>query len=154
RQQFLVGSPFRIVVFVVIRRRRLGGERGIARPYPHPAMLLDDRIGAHLRARRQTVLPRRPDHLAGWVVDEAVIAAAQIVALDLACRERDAAMAAAILESDRPAVARAIEHDGFAEDHACQRLLRELFAESRAVPGIAERLHGDFSLKRLHSLFD
>src|SRR5690349_14450338 len=55
-------------------------------------------------------------------------------------------MATAILESDRAAIARAIEHDSLAEDHARERLLLELFAESGAVPEIAGRLHSVFLL--------
>ena len=74
-------------------------------------MLLDDRIGAHARAWRQLVLARRPDHAARRLVEQPVIAAAQIVALDLAVRQRRAAVAAAILERDRRAVRLAIEHD-------------------------------------------
>src|SRR5690242_21790620 len=62
------------------------GERRVAHPDPGPAMLLDEGIGPHLRARRQLLLPRRPDHLAARLVEQPVIAAAQIVALDLAAR--------------------------------------------------------------------
>ena len=75
------------------------------------------------------------------VVAQAMIVALQRVADQLAHRQRQVTMGAAILERDRRSVLDAVEHDRLAEDDAAQRFSADLVVGSRDVPVIFQE-HG------------
>src|SRR4029077_526231 len=113
----------------------------IAHPDPDPIEPLDQRIGADRGIGRYLRLAGNLDAAAARVEAQPVIAAAQRVALELSERQRQVAVAAAVLERHRRAVLLAVEHHRLAQDHARQRPAPELAVPGRYVPGIAQEHH-------------
>jgi hypothetical protein len=101
-----------------VRDLALGREFWIADPDPHEAVFLGDGIRACVKIFSYTLLSGHPDALAAFVEFETVIFANQMFALQIAHRERQEAVRAAILEAGDRSVHLAIEHDGLAADGA------------------------------------
>ncbi len=131
------------------RRRDQGLVSGSRLPHPHPdpAMLLDHRVGLHPGGARDHVLAGDLDTGPGPVELEAVIHAADRLALDPAFRKRRGTVAAAILHGDQGAVGGAIDHDRLVHDHPPDRGVGPQLVVPRSdVPTVADvhgRLHGD-----------
>src|SRR5665213_1252759 len=116
-------------------------KRGIAHPDPSPAVLLAKRITAHPRAGREFVLARRPNRLPCRIVEQAMVAAAQIVAFDRAPRQWRASVAAAILERDRSAVDLTVHHHRLVQKNPSERRRSDLDRKRRAIPLVPKGLH-------------
>ena len=132
-------GPFRrVVVPGVGDDFALVGERGIAHPDPDDAVLLDHRIGTHLRHRRNVGLTGNFDALAGAVEDEPMIAALEAIFDNLAVAERSGAMAAAILERGGLARGVAEQHQSLVHDGAGENAVFDLIRPARDVPSVAD----------------
>src|SRR5206468_3396719 len=105
RGPFRIGEPWQAWNLI-----RVGLGR-IAHPDPHRTPLLVNGIAPDLGATRNERLSRHLDALTMAVEFQPVIAAGEMIAVDLALRQRRRAMAAAILE--RPYFSRAVakQHD-------------------------------------------
>ena len=141
RKHVALRAPGGIVEPMEIQYRRRIGKRRIAHPDPNPAVALDDRIALDARVGRDVQLCRNRHALARRVVFEPVIAALQPIALDASERQRQAAMAAAVLERGDAPVLGAIEHDRLIEYRAGERRFAEFMSPRRHVPAIAQK-HG------------
>ncbi len=114
------------------------GLLGLAHPDPREIVAIGDREAAHLRLGRNELLVRDLDAAPGAVEDHAVIFAADVVANDLAQRQRHPAVAAAVLQRDRRAALGAIEHHRLVEERARDRLGGDFVRPAGDVPSIAE----------------
>src|SRR5262245_62815743 len=70
-----------------------------------------------------------------------MIATPQIVAVDLAERQRRRAMAAAVFERGGLAARAAIEHDRLVQKRARDRLVGEVLRPDRGIPGVLGKPH-------------
>jgi hypothetical protein len=86
-------------------------------------------------------LPRHPDALAARVEFETVIFADEMIALEVAEREREEAVWAAVFEGGNHAIHLAVEDDGFAADGARERSVLDLGIPGDGVPEISQK-HG------------
>ncbi len=111
----------------------------VAHPDPQELPFLDQRKAPHPRAGRNGLLARDLDAGAAGIEQQAVIAAADGVALDPPQRQRQTAMAAAILERRGGPGLGAEQHHRHAGDDARQRRPPDLAAPGGDVPAIAEK---------------
>src|SRR4051812_43802454 len=125
-----------------VRNKRGIRLRRIAHPDPDPVVFLDQRIGAHACLRWDAFLPRDLYALPILSKKQPVIAATQVVSLRPAHRERQLAVAAAILQPYGLSTCGAIEDNGFIEKGASEKALRKLAAPGGDVPGISEKHAG------------
>src|SRR5579862_1789718 len=121
------------------RQKTIVALRRIAHPDPEEVPFLDERIGFDLRARGNLLLPGNLDAVSGRIEFQAMIAAANGIAFALAHRERQVAVAAAILERHGLAAFAAIEHHRLAQNGTRQRRLPDLAVIGRDVPAIAQK---------------
>ena len=114
------------------------GARGLAHPYPDPAVLLHNRERADGDAFRNPVAAGYFHTLARGREFEAVIHAAYIIAFKPAARQRREPVAAAVLQYCDRAVRGAIENNRFPDDGPSDDLaLGHLVAPSCYVPKIS-----------------
>ena len=141
-------APLRVVVPRMAHDRRGIGELGRAHPDPEQVVLLDHEVALDLRVGRHAVLPRHLDDRAGAVVHQAVVAALHVLADDPPVLERQAAMAAAVLDRGGLAVRRAKEEHRLAENRAPQqRAGLQLVGPGADVPGIPKETQRSLLLR-------
>jgi len=132
-----VAGPLRVVVPVQVGHLVAVGQRRVARPHPHEPVPLDDRVAAHPGGEIDRLL-RGHEHAAALGVEhEAVVAAGDVVVLDLALRQRHEPVPAGVLERDRPAVAAAVHHELVPGDLAPEQLALQLDVVGGRVPAVA-----------------
>ena len=109
--ELAVAGPLRVVVPVQVGHAVRVGERRVARPHPDEAVPLHHRDSCARGAAGLIVFcDGMNDAAALGVVDEPVVAAGDVVALELALRQRHQAVPAGVLERDRLAVLAPVQH--------------------------------------------
>ena len=117
------------------------GERRITHPDPQYAPSFVDRIASDLRSRRHLHLPGNKNASSARVELKPVIAAGQVLALNLAARQRRRAMAALIRQGGWPAACRAEQDDLLVQEDFRQGCIGEVIRPCCGVPAIAKK-HG------------
>ena len=146
----LHGRPLRRIRLVEIRQQGFIDLVEIAHPDEHELVALDRRIVARAEIRSDGRVAGHMGAGALPVEADAVIAAGQIIAHDLARRERRLAMGAAVRQHPHHPIAAAIDGEGLVADHARKGLFADLGAMGHRVPLVAkERLGGHLMLLRL-----
>src|SRR6185312_5332770 len=114
----------------------------ISHPDPDERALLDHRIAAYAQPRRDHVLTGNLRALAGAVVFDAVIHAADGIALATSPRQQRAAMRAAVVERDHLAAVASIEQYMLSEQRPAEKFaIDELVIDGAYVPTVPEK-HG------------
>jgi hypothetical protein len=135
--QLAVAGPGGIVVLVQVGDQFGVGQGRVAGPHPDEAMALDHGVAAHARGRVDRLL-RGHEHAAALrVVDQAVVAAGHVVALDLALGQRHQPVPAGVLERNRLTVLAAVQHELPAGDRPRHEVALELDVVRRGVPAVA-----------------
>src|SRR6266702_2417830 len=135
RRPARIGEPGKLDDLGLVR------ARGVAHPDPDDIPSLRDRVGPHPRAGRDGRLAGNCDAPPLGVEGEAVIAAAKVVALDLATRQGRCAVAAAILERRRPSARAAEQHNRLAEQGAPDWRARQIPRPDRGIPAVSREHH-------------
>jgi hypothetical protein len=130
--------PFAVRGPPPVRDERRIGTLGRAHPDPQPLVALNEWIGAHARLRRNARLAGNLDAAPVRRKQQAVIAAAQPIALELAHRQRQMPVTAAVFQRYCGTVLAAVEHDRLIEQRARERLARHLGCAGGDVPGLAQ----------------
>src|SRR5262249_50546826 len=133
-------EPIAVVVVQCPRNKRRVGERRIAHPEPHPAILFDRRVAAHYRCRRNDLLLWNLDTLSRRCKLQPVVHAPQIIALSAPARQWRQAMTAAILQRHDTSITLAVEHDRLTQ--YCARHKRvggKMVAPARDIPTVAQK---------------
>ena len=112
------------------------GAGRIAHPDPDDIVAFRHRVGPHPRSCRHQILTRNGDALSFGIEGQAVIAAAQVVALHGPKRQWRRAMAAAILKRRRLPVHSAEQDHLLAEKGARDRLGLEVLGPDRCIPAV------------------
>ncbi len=132
-------GPRRIVEAYGRRDQPFVGLLRIAHPDPDPAVLGHHRIGAHAGRGGDHLLAGNLGAAAGPVEPQAVVHAAQLVALDPAQGQRREAVAAAVGHGDHAARGRAVDHHRLIDDGPRDGLLwRQIVIPGGDVPAIAD----------------
>ena len=140
REGLAAPVPARMVHDAEIGNPALVGERRIARPEPDPVVFLDRRIAAHPRRRRDLRLARDVDAGAVGRKAQAVIGAFDRIAPDPAARKLGVAVAAAVLQRDRRAVACPVQHHRLAEEDPPHREEPfDLMVPGGDIPAVARK---------------
>jgi hypothetical protein len=134
-------APRRIVHPVEVLDQRRVGLRRLAHPDPDPVVLLDDGIGADLRARGDHVLRRHSHALAGRIELQAMVGTLDDVADQPAHRQRRLAMAAAVFERNRFSRICSEKNHGFVQKDAALHRARHLVVPRADVPRVTHE-HG------------
>ena len=113
----------------------------IAHPNVEESVAFDDRVRLHGQVLRPPRLARNLDAGTAAVVGEAVVAALDGVADDVALRQGQPPVGAAVFQCDRGTVALSVEDDVFVQHRDRQRCGAELVAPCRDVPVISEEHH-------------
>jgi hypothetical protein len=126
------------IVPVQVRDQRLVGLLRVARPHPQEAPLVRHGVALHRRARGNGVLAGDPHAFAAAVVLQAVVAALQAIADELALGERRAPVHAAVVQGDGLARLRAEENHRLVADPALEEAAPDLVAPRAGVPDVAD----------------
>ena len=146
----LNGRPLRRIRLEEIRQQGFIDLVDIAHPDEDELVALDRGIVARAEIRPDGRVAGHMGAGALPVEADAVIAAGQVIAHDLARRERRLAMGAAVGQHAHHPVAAAIDGEGLVADHAREGLLADLGAMGHRVPLVAkEGLGGHLMLLRI-----
>src|SRR5947209_13903227 len=97
-------------------------------------------VAAHAETLPDVVLSRDLDALAARLELEAVVHAAEVVALAPAVRELGAAVAAAVVERDHPAAVSLVKENRLLQDRAREQCsVDQLFVPGRDVPAVLQK---------------
>ena len=110
----------------------------IAHPHIDEAVALDDGVRLHRQIRRPPRLAGDLDAIAAAVVRETVVAAFDGVADDVALRQGQPPVGAAVFQCDRGAVALSVQDDVFVQHRDRQRVGAEFIAPCRDVPMVSQ----------------
>ena len=130
--------PVRMLGPPPVRDQRRIGPRRVAHPDPYPAILLEHRIRAHARLRRDSALAGDLHALSGRVEKQPVIAAAQAIAFEAPARQRQMAVAAAVFQRHGAPRLGAEENHRLIEESARERRARHLAIPGGDIPGMTQ----------------
>jgi hypothetical protein len=134
-----VAGPGGVVVPVHVGHERGVGLGRIAGPDPDEAVLLDHRKVAHARRGVERFLARHVGAAALAVVDQAVVAADQLVAFEAAERERHQPVPAGVFERGDLAVGAAEHHQLLVADGARQQRVTHFDVVGGGIPGVQRK---------------
>lgn len=137
-----VPGPLRIVVPVQVGDEIGVGRRGVAEPDPDEPVPLHDGVRSDRGGRVEGLLGRHPGAAAVRSVGEAVIAADDVVTVQLAHRQRHETVPAGIGERHRLPGRGAVEHEGALAYGARQQGTTQFGVPCRGVPGIQREHDG------------
>ncbi|MNO24381.1 hypothetical protein D3C76_142030 [compost metagenome] len=133
----IIHRPFQM------RNQRRVGLRLVAGPDPDEAIALDGRKGL-VAGEATHPLARHRHGLAVATHHQAVVAAHQVAVLDIAQRQRCAAVRAEVLDGGYLVLSGAVEHDFFPADLPAQGFGGDFVGGAGDVPGVF-RVHGRLS---------
>ena len=140
RRIALHDRPVRMVHHVPVRQQAFIRLVRVARPDPDVLVLFEYRPGPHEAVRRHLRLAGDFHAGAGRVEFQPVIAALQDVADDLALRQRQVPVAAAVFQRDRVPGAVPEQDERLVQDGARQRFVRRhLVIPGSGVPGVFQK---------------
>ena len=120
-------------------QRRIGLSR-IAHPDPHDRLVLDDRVRADEGLGGDAILARHLGAGARRVELEAVVEAAENVAIHMALAQGQGPVAAAVFDRADHAGRAAEEHDGLVQEAAGDALAGlQIGREARDIPDVAQK---------------
>ncbi|MCY1553122.1 hypothetical protein D9M68_895740 [compost metagenome] len=134
-----VAGPGRVVVPVHVGHERGVGLGRVAGPDPHEAVLLDHRKAAHAGRGVERLLARHVGAAALAVVDQAVVAADQLVALEAAQRQRHQPVPAGVFERGHLAVGAAKQHHFLVADGAWQQRVTHFDVVGGGIPSVERK---------------
>ena len=134
-----VRRPGRVVVPVQVRDQSRVGQRRVAHPQPDESMPLDQRIGPDAGRGIYGAL-RRHVYTSTRVVEfETVVAADDVVAVQLAHRQRQQPMPAGIGQRNSRSVLFSVENNGLVADGARQQVALDLDIPGSGIPGVERK---------------
>ncbi|MEJ2655314.1 MAG: hypothetical protein P8Z69_08445 [Acidihalobacter sp.] len=129
-------GPGRIVVPVEVGNKVGVGQRRVARPDPYQAVAFDSREGADAGRGVHRLLRGHVYTAAVAVEFQAVVAAHEIVAVELAHRQRQQAVPAGVLQRDDVAISATIEHQLLVAQGSFADFVLDFVVPGSGVPGI------------------
>ena len=136
RDQLAVAGPGRVVVPVHVGHQGRVGLGRVTGPDPDKAVFLHHRVAAHAGRGVDRLLAGHVGAAPLGVVNQAVVAAGDLVTLQAAHRERQQPVPAGVFQHGHAAIGFAKQHHLLLANGACQQLLDHLHIVGGGVPGI------------------